>query len=77
MQKLLSQNVVVIIELIFYTGLWTNHIFDTTYVMYKEVLNLWFKGTGGGVGLRPCSKDGVIQSSNILISIPIPMITRI
>ena len=33
-----------------YTGLCTKHIYDTTQQMYTEVINLWFKGTGGGSG---------------------------
>ena len=32
------------------TGLWAKHVYDTTRILYKYVLTLWFKGTGNGSG---------------------------
>ena len=32
-------------------GTWIKNVYSTTLSEYKEVLNLWYKGTGGGSGL--------------------------
>ena len=34
-----------------YTDRWAIHIWKTTHKMYKDILKLWYKGTGGGSGL--------------------------
>ena len=33
-----------------YIGMWVQHVWDTTHVLYKEILKKWYKGTGGGSG---------------------------
>ena len=38
-------------QLIKLTGVWIKSVYTTTLQEYKEVLNQWFKGTGGGSGL--------------------------
>ena len=41
-----------------YIGMWVQHVWDTTHVLYKEILKKWYKGTGGGLGEVLFLKDG-------------------
>ena len=57
------------------TGIWAKHVYDTTRILYKYVLTLWFKGTGNGSGQPRCLKVGWMRSSTNMTLLLMTMIT--